>query len=88
MKIKKGFELRSICGENIIISLGKENINFTKVITLNESAADVWKALVGKEFTEADAVKVLLDIYEVTEEQASKDVKALFQSWVDAGLAE
>lgn len=88
MRIKKGFELRSICGENIIISLGKENINFTKVITLNESAADVWKAVVGKEFTQADAVEVILDTYDVSKEQATADVKALLQSWVDAGLAE
>lgn len=88
MRIKKGFELRSICGENIIISLGKENINFTKVITLNESAADVWKAVVGKEFKQADAVEVILDTYDVSKEQATADVKALLQSWVDAGLAE
>lgn len=88
MKIKKGFELRSICGENIIISVGKENINFTKVITLNESAACVWNAVIGKEFTVADGVKVILDEYEVEEAQATADVEKLFQSWVDAGLAE
>lgn len=88
MKIKKGFELRSICGENIIISVGKENINFTKVITLNESAACVWNAVIGKEFTVADGVKVILDEYEVEEAQATADVEKLFQSWIDAGLAE
>lgn len=88
MKIKKGFELRSICGENIIISLGKENINFTKVITLNESAAFVWNAVVGKEFTVDDGVKALMGEYEVDATQATEDVKALFDSWVEAGLAE
>jgi len=88
MKIKKGFELRSICGENIIISLGKENINFTKVITLNESAKCVWDAVIGTDFTVADGVKAIMNEYEVTEEQATKDVEVLYQSWVDAGLAE
>ena len=88
MKIKKGFELRSICGENIIISLGKENINFTKVITLNESAAVVWNAVVGKEFTIEDGVKILMGEYEVDATQAAADVKALFDSWIEAGLAE
>lgn len=39
MKIKPGFELRKICGENIVISHGMENIFFTKIITFNESAA-------------------------------------------------
>lgn len=88
MKIKKGFELRSICGENIIISSGKENINFTKVITLNESAKCVWDAVAGKDFTVGDGVKAIMAEYEVSEEQAAKDVQALFDSWIEAGLAE
>ena len=46
MHIKKDFEVRNICGENIVVAHGLDNINFTKVITLNESAADVWNALV------------------------------------------
>ena len=35
MKIKKGFVLRDICGENIIVAEGKENIDFTKIISMN-----------------------------------------------------
>lgn len=88
MKIKKGFELRKICGENILIAHGVENIDFTKVITLNESAADVWKSIEDKEFTEDDMVKVLLDNYEVEESVAKADVKALAASWAEAGLLE
>lgn len=88
MKIKKGFELRSICGENILISHGKENINFTKVITLNETAACVWNAVNSKDFTVADGVKAIMAEYEVTEEQATEDVAKLYQSWVEAGIAE
>lgn len=86
MKIKKGFELRKICGENILIAHGVENIDFTKVITLNESAADVWNAVQDKEFTEDDMVKVLLDNYEVEESVAKSDVKTLAASWAEAGL--
>ena len=75
MKIKNGFELRNVCGENIIIAHGVENIDFTKVITLNESAALIWKQVEGKDFTEEDMVKILLDEYEVEEPQAQEDVK-------------
>ncbi|MBO7580486.1 MAG: PqqD family protein [Bacteroidaceae bacterium] len=88
MKIKKGFELRKICGENIIIAHGVENIDFTKVISLNESAAFIWQQVEGKDFTEADMVKILLDEYEVEEPQAQADVKALAESWQQAGLVE
>ena len=88
MKIKKGFELRKICGENIVIAHGVENIDFTKIITLNESAAFIWRQVEGKEFTEADMVKILLDEYEVEEPQAQADVKTLAESWKQAGLVE
>ena len=88
MKIKNGFELRKICGENIVIAHGVENIDFTKIITLNESAAFIWQQVEGKEFTEADMVKMLLDEYEVEELQAQADVKTLAESWKQAGLVE
>ncbi|MBO7592053.1 MAG: PqqD family protein [Bacteroidaceae bacterium] len=88
MKIKNGFELRDVCGENVIIAHGVENIDFTKVITLNESAALIWKQVEGKDFTEDDMVKILLDEYEVEEPQAQADVKKLFESWLKAGLVE
>lgn len=88
MKIKKGFELRKICGENIVIAHGVENIDFTKIITLNESAAFIWQQVEGKEFTEEEMAKLLLDEYEVDETQALADVKALAESWKQAGLVE
>jgi hypothetical protein len=86
MKIKEGFELRTICGENIIISHGVENINFTQIITLNESATSVWNAIIGKEFDINDIVNVLTDEYEVNEEIAQKDAKELVESWKKIGL--
>ncbi len=87
MKIKEGFELRTICGENIVISHGVENINFSQIITLNESAASVWTAVVGKEFGIDDMIKVLTDEYEVDEETARKDAEALAEEWKKIGLA-
>lgn len=86
MKIKEGFEIRNVCGENIIIAHGKENIDFTKVITLNESAVLLWNKAVGKDFTEEDLVNVLLDEYDVEVPRAAEDVKNLVTSWVEAGL--
>lgn len=88
MKIKNGFELRNICGENIIIAHGVKNIDFTRVITLNESAAFLWNKVAGKDFTEQDMVEALLAEYEVERPQAEADVKALLASWLDAGLLE
>lgn len=88
MKIKSGFELREICGEHLIISHGIENINFTKVISLNESASFLWKQFVDKEFTVDDMVSSLLEEYEVSEEVARKDSQALAEKWIEAGFID
>lgn len=88
MKIKEGFEMCNICGENIIIAHGKENIDFTKVITLNESAALLWDKVVGRDFSEEELVRLLLEEYEVEHTCAAEDVKSLVASWAEAGLVE
>ena len=35
MKQKKGFVLREVCGENVIVAEGIETVNFNKLISLN-----------------------------------------------------
>ena len=45
MRKKKGFELRDVCGEHVIMAYGMENIDFSKIISLNETAAFLWKAV-------------------------------------------
>ena len=45
MRIKEGFELREICGEYVILSHGMNNIDFSKLISLNETAAYMWLIL-------------------------------------------
>lgn len=86
MKFKPGFELRKICGENIVISHGMENISFTKIITLNESAAIIWENVIDKDFTIADIVQILLDNYEVDELTAQADSASLIREWKNIGI--
>lgn len=88
MKIKEGFVLRTICGQNVISGEGSANVNYSSLISLNETAAFLFKELQGKEFTEENAVDLLLDQYEVDRETAEMDVKALFAKWVEIGLAQ
>lgn len=86
MKIKNGFELREFCGEHIILASGRENIDFSKVINLNESAAEMWKAVVGKDFTVEDMAKALLDVYDVDEQTAKTDAANILREWVSLGV--
>lgn len=88
MRIKEGFELRDVCGESVIVATGRKNIDFSKVISLNESATIVWRELVGKDFTTEDLVRVLTDNYEVEEARAKADAETLIAQWQDMGLVE
>lgn len=88
MKIKEGFELRVICGENIIVAKGIQNIDFNKIISLNESAAYLWKALEGKEFTPESMAELLRMEYEVNEATALSDAQELAKAWLEAGLCD
>lgn len=88
MRIKKGFELREICGEHVILSCGMENIDFSKIVSLNETAAFLWKAAVGKDFDESMLEEALLSAYEVDSETARKDVNGVVTKWREIGLLE
>jgi len=88
MKIKPGFDMRKVCGEHIIIAHGVKNIDFTKVITLNESAAMLWESVKGRDFTEAELVDALLEVYEVERPRAEEDVKEMLAQWREVGLVE
>ena len=88
MKIKDGFTLRTMLGENIVVGEGLAQVNFNKLITLNETAAFLWKEVSGKEFTKEDLVQLLLDNYEVEKERASADVDKLLDTWRQEGIVE
>lgn len=88
MKTKKGFNLRQICGENVIVAEGEENIDFSNIISMNESSAYLWKNIQDKEFTEVELVKLLTEEYEVDEITAKQDVNALVKCWLNAEIIE
>ena len=60
MKIKKGFVLREMCGENIVTAEGLEHINFNKLISLNSTAAFLWNKVADKEFTAEEMLDLIL----------------------------
>lgn len=88
MKIKEGFELRELCGEYIVVTHGEKNIDFSKIISLNESAAVMWEAVAGKDFSAEDMANALLAVYDVDNDTALKDALHTMQEWKEIGLTE
>ena len=89
MKIKKGFILRTVCGENVIVGEGLDAINFGRMLCLNETAAWLWKqALEQGDFTVQSLATALCNEYEVTPEQALVDVKETINQWTELKVVE
>lgn len=88
MKLKDGFKLHQIDDEYVILAEGIDNIDFSKMINLNESAAYLWRSLEGKNFTEQIVADLLLSEYEVSKDLASQDAKSFIQTLNDAGVLD
>ena len=87
MKTKPGFTLRDICGEYIIVAEGLENIDFSNIISLNESSAYLWKKVEKMDsFTIEDLARFLTDEYEVDMKTAMADSEALAKQWLSVGV--
>lgn len=50
MKAKKGFKLRNVCGEHVIVAEGIDNVDFTNIISMNESSAYLWNEISSLNF--------------------------------------
>lgn len=88
MIIKEGFVLRTICGQNVVSGEGTSQVNFSKLVSLNETAAYLFKAVQGREFTAETLANLLLDEYDVDRETALKDAESLCAQWKEIGIAE
>lgn len=88
MRIKKGFELRDICGEKVVLATGIENIDFSRMISLNESAAYLWQSIAGSDFTADTLAKLLCQEYEVDECTAQADATKILDEWTKCGVVE
>ena len=88
MKTKKGFNLRTVCGENIIVAEGLDNIDFSRIINLNESAAFLWKNIQEKDFDVDTLTSLITTEYDVDEQTARQDVVKLIDEWGKAGLID
>ena len=86
MRTKKGFRLRELGGDYILIGESAELIDFNHIITFNEAAAYLWQNVQGKDFDVETLTQLLLDEYDVTEDIAREDAQATMNDWVEIGI--
>ena len=87
MRAKQGIRLRPLGEEFILVGESVELINFNKMITMNESAAYLWREVEHLPSFEAQTLAdLLLKEYEVGREQALSDAETTISNWREAEI--
>ena len=87
MKIKKGFIVRQIAGQNVAIAIGEMSKKFHGMIKLNDTGLFIWD-LLQNDTTEEAIVDAVTAEYEVDVETAAADVRRILGALKDAGIIE
>ena len=87
MKIKKGYVIRKVMGNNVVIATGEASRNFRGMIKLNDTAAEIWE-YIDKGMSEEDICAYMLEKYDVSPELLKADVKNTLKTLEKQGLIE
>ena len=89
MKLKSGFVLRDVCGEQVIMGEGIGALDFGRLLCLNETATFLWKKADEQgDFSAESLANALCEEYDVAHEQAIADVNAIVNEWKKVGVVE
>ena len=86
MKLKDNLTIRKIGDEYMMVSESGSGLDYTRVISLNKTAAYLVQEVQHKEFTQEEWVQLLMDKYDVDKERAESDVQALIDKLAKEGL--
>ncbi len=80
VKLKPGFIIREVAGEQVLIPIGMQSVDFTKMLVLNDTALLLVNSLMSDEFISSnDLTEKILEHYEVQQDQANTDVNELLE---------
>ena len=82
LKLKEGILIQEVAGEKILMASGMEEVDYSRMIVLNPSAALLAEALIERSCTLQQLVEILTDVYDADEVSVAKDVEEwLEQLW-------
>ena len=87
MIAKKGFVLRHVVGEYMLMPAGEDPADFSRCMLLNSVSAFVWEQLQSPR-TRDGLLAALLERFSVDEATASADLDALLTQFRQMGLLE
>ncbi|MBQ4165350.1 MAG: PqqD family protein [Oscillospiraceae bacterium] len=87
MKIKKGFMLRKIGEQNVVVAVGEASRSFNGIIRLNDSGRYLWEKLQDG-ISEQELMQSMLNDFDIDESTARADIAAFVAKLKEAGLLE
>lgn len=89
MRIKKGFIMREVCGQKVIVAEGEGVVDFGKLLTVNSTAEFLFQEAENQgDFTVESLTDSLLREYDVDRETALKDVASIVEKWREKKVIE
>ena len=85
MKIKDGFLLRKVGGQNVVVALGEASRDFNGMIRLNDTGVFLWQQL-QQDVTEEQLLAALTAEYSVDPAQAKSDIAEFLSTLRKAAL--
>ena len=86
MRLNPELKLRKVGRHSMVVDVCSDNMNLTNVYVLNDTAAWLWEAVAGMDFTEDTLVDLLCCNYDVAQEQAREDVRHLIEKLSNANI--
>lgn len=87
MKIKEGFVLREVMGNNVIIAVGEASRNFRGMVQLNESAAVIWK-FIAEGLDREQIIDAMMEKYDAEKDVIEADVCRSIEMFAANGMIE
>lgn len=85
MKIKKELIKRTIAGDTILVPVGKTVYESNGLFVLNGVGAFLWDILPKAE-SEAELLQAVLERYDVSKEQAEKDIRVFLDKLIQMNI--
>lgn len=86
MKISEALALEQIGNDHFVFLCGDSKVNMTKVVRLNSSAAWLFEALRGSEFTREQALSALEGHFDAPKEVLAADLDEILATFEKAGI--
>ncbi len=73
MKIKEGFILRNVAGNNVVVPIGQATLDFNGMMSLNDTGAFIFGKMI-EGITREDLITAVMNEYGIDYQLAATDV--------------